>query len=48
MTPFIESDPILGDIDEHFSGNFVDEDTVVPDRAHQGFSPRPSASSARR
>ena len=38
MTPFIESDPILGDIDAHFSGNFVDEDTVVLTASHQGFS----------
>ena len=38
MTPFIESDPILGDIDQHFSGNFVDEDTVVLTAGHQGFS----------
>ncbi len=38
MTPFIESDPILGDIDAHFSGNFVDEDTIVLTARHQGFS----------
>ena len=38
MTPFIESDPILGDIDAHFSGNFVDEDTVLLTARHQGFS----------
>ncbi len=38
MTPFIESDPILGDIDAHFSGNFVDEDTIVLTAHHQGFS----------
>ena len=38
MTPFIESDPILGDIDAHFSGNFVDEDTILLTARHQGFS----------
>ena len=38
MTPFIESDPILGDIDAHFSGNFVDEDTVLFTARHQNFS----------
>ncbi len=38
MTPFIESDPILGDIDAHFSGNFVDEDTILLTASHQGFS----------
>ena len=38
MTPFIENDPILGDIDEHFSGNFVDEDTILFIARQQGFS----------
>jgi len=38
MTPFIENDPILGDIDAHFSGNFVDEDTILQSARHQGFS----------
>jgi len=37
-TPFIENDAVLGDIDEHFAGNFVDEDTILfAARAH-GFS----------
>ena len=38
MTPFIESDPILGDVDTHFSGNFVDEDTILFTARHQNFS----------
>ena len=38
MTPFIESDAVLGDIDDHFSGNFVDEDAVLFAARHQGFS----------
>ncbi|HEY1312048.1 MAG TPA: alkaline phosphatase family protein, partial [Pseudolabrys sp.] len=38
VTPFIENDPILGEIDKHFSGNFVDEDSVVLIARHQGFS----------
>jgi Type I phosphodiesterase / nucleotide pyrophosphatase len=29
MTPFIENDAVLGDIDAHFAGNFVDEDTIL-------------------
>jgi hypothetical protein len=37
VTPFIESDPVLGDIDEHFSGNFVDEDTILLTARNQGF-----------
>src|SRR4029077_5213753 len=38
VTPFIESDPVLGDIDDHFSGIFVDEDAVLFAARHQGFS----------
>ncbi|HXX08679.1 MAG TPA: alkaline phosphatase family protein [Pseudolabrys sp.] len=38
MTPFIENDPILGDIDAHFSGNFVDEDSLLFAARNQGFS----------
>ena len=38
VTPFIENDPVLGDIDAHFSGNFVDEDAVLFAARHQGFS----------
>ncbi|HEY6755072.1 MAG TPA: alkaline phosphatase family protein [Pseudolabrys sp.] len=38
VTPFIENDPILGDIDAHFSGNFVDEDSILFAARNQGFS----------
>ena len=38
VTPFIESDPILGDIDTHFSGNFVDEDSILFVARQHGFS----------
>ena len=38
VTPFIENDPILGDIDAHFSGNFVDEDTILFAARRQGLS----------
>src|SRR5487761_421256 len=24
LTPFLESDPVLGDVDEHFAGNYLD------------------------
>jgi len=37
-TPFIENDAVLGDIDEHFGGNFVDEDTILVAGRMQGFS----------
>jgi len=38
VTPFIESDQVLGDIDDHFSGNFVDEDAVLFAARHQNFN----------
>ena len=38
VTPFIENDAVLGDIDDHFSGNFVDEDAVLFAARHQGIS----------
>ncbi|MGB2659897.1 MAG: alkaline phosphatase family protein, partial [Pseudolabrys sp.] len=38
VTPFIENDPILGDIDAHFSGNFVDEDSILFIARNQGLS----------
>jgi hypothetical protein len=38
VTPFVENDLILGDIDAHFSGNFVDEDTILFAARRQGFS----------
>jgi len=38
VTPFIENDPILGEIDAHFSGNFVDEDSILFVARNQGFS----------
>lgn len=37
-TPFIENDPILGDIDEHFAGNFLDEDTLLSYARSQGYN----------
>ena len=38
VTPFIENDPILGEVDAHFSGNFVDEDSILLIARNQGFS----------
>lgn len=38
VTPFIENDSVLGDVDDHFSGNFVDEDAILFAARHQGFS----------
>src|SRR5262249_12513293 len=38
VTPFIENDAILGDIDAHFHGNFVDHDTILAAARNQGMS----------
>ncbi len=38
VTPFIENDAVLGDIDEHFDGNFIDEQTILQAAKAQGYS----------
>jgi hypothetical protein len=38
LTPFLESDPVLGDIDEHFSGNYLSEATILKLARDKGFS----------
>ena len=38
ITPFLESDAVLGDIDEHFRGNFLDETTMLEAARGAGFS----------
>src|SRR3984893_5844071 len=38
MTPFLEANPVLGDVDQHFDGNYLDEDTVLMAARHQGYS----------
>jgi arylsulfatase A-like enzyme len=37
-TPFLESDQVLGDIDEHFAGNFVNEEVLLVSARKAGFS----------
>ncbi len=37
-TPFLESDPVLGDVDEHFSGNFLDEQSVLAAARARGMA----------
>lgn len=37
-TPFIENDAVLGDLDAHFGGNFLNEDTIVKLAHDKGFS----------
>ncbi len=38
LTPFLESDSVLGDIDEHFSGNYLDEVTILKLARAKGYS----------
>jgi hypothetical protein len=38
VVPFIENDAVLGDIDEHFGGNYLNEDTILKLARAQGFS----------
>ena len=38
VTPFIENDSVLGDIDEHFKGNYLDEDTILKAARDAGYS----------
>ncbi len=38
VTPFLESDPVLGDVDEHFSGNYLDEVTLLKAARDAGYN----------
>src|SRR5262249_18056709 len=38
LTPFLESDPVLGDVDEHFAGDYLDEATILKVARAQGLS----------
>jgi hypothetical protein len=38
VVPFIENDAVLGDIDAHFNGDYLDEDTVLKLARAKGFS----------
>src|SRR4030088_393537 len=38
VTPFIEVNPVLLDIDEHFGGDYLNEETVLKLARAQGFS----------
>ncbi|MFC0410639.1 alkaline phosphatase family protein [Roseomonas elaeocarpi] len=38
LTPFLESDPVLADVDEHFSGNYLNEDTILKAARDAGLS----------
>jgi len=38
ITPFLESDSVLGDVDEHFAGNYLDEVSLLKAARDQGYS----------
>src|SRR5258707_3949443 len=38
VTPFLEVDPVLLDIDEHFGGDYLNEETVLKMARAKGFS----------
>ena len=38
VTPFIENDAVLGEIDEHFAGNYLNEETVLKAARNAGLS----------
>ena len=38
LTPFLESDPVLGDVDEHFSGDYLNEETILKAARRKGIS----------
>jgi arylsulfatase A-like enzyme len=38
VTPFLEVDPVILDVDEHFGGDFLNEETVLKMAREQGYS----------
>lgn len=38
VTPFIENDAVLGDVDEHFKGNYINEETILKLARDKGYS----------
>ncbi len=38
VTPFLENDPVLGDVDAHFAGNYLNETTILAAAREQGLS----------
>ena len=38
VTPFLENDVVLGDVDEHFAGNYLDEATILKLARDKGYS----------
>ena len=38
VVPFIENDAVLGDVDEHFKGDYLDEETILKMAREKGIS----------
>ncbi len=38
LTPFLESDPVLGDVDAHFAGDYMNQETVMMAARQAGMS----------
>jgi hypothetical protein len=38
VTPFLESDPVLHDVDEHFGGDYLNEETILKMARGKGYS----------
>ena len=38
VTPFLENDAVLGDVDAHFAGNYLDEATILKLARDKGYS----------
>jgi len=38
VTPFLESDQVLGDVDKDFNGNYLNEETILQGARAKGFS----------
>ena len=38
VTPFLEADPILGDMDQRFNGNYLNEDSILALARRAGYS----------
>src|SRR5690348_5670424 len=38
VVPFLENDAVLGDVDEHFNGDYLDEETVLKLAREKGIS----------
>src|SRR5712691_1745560 len=38
VVPFIENDAVLGDVDEHFGGDYLNEETILKMAREKGFS----------